>query len=126
MSAWGDFEKLAAERMAAYFGVPALSPLPLDGFPKRFDLVSADRLIVGDAKYLALVGRERTPPAKLMEITGHVWLLERTPAQHRFLVFGNQVEVPRLWLRKYGDIPTPVAFYFLGPDGLISDLRAER
>ncbi len=112
--------------MGAYFGVPALGPLPLDGFPKRFDLVSGDRTIVGDAKYLALVGRERTPPAKLMEITGHVWLLERVPAQHRFLVFGNQVEVPRLWLRKYGGIPTPVEFYFLGADGQVLDLRDER
>jgi hypothetical protein len=108
--------------MSAYFGMALAMRAPA-GFPKRFDLVSADDTIVGDAKYLALVGRERTPPAKLMEITGHVWLLERVQAQRRFLVFGNQIEVAQLWLRKYGRIQTPVEFYFLSADGQVGNLR---
>lgn len=33
-----------------------------------------------------------------MEIAGHVWLLERTTAQRRFLVFGNQRRVSEWWL----------------------------
>src|SRR5437879_1013887 len=45
-----------------------------------------------------------------MEITGHVWLLQETEAQIRFLVFGNQQEVPELWLRKYGQLKRTVDF----------------
>ena len=119
---WRDFEVLAWESISTYFGMALATRAPA-GFPKKFDLVSADETIVGDAKHLALVGRERTPPAKLMEITGHVWLLELVQAKRRFLVFGNQIEVAQLWLRKYGRIPTPVEFYFLGADGQVVNLR---
>ena len=63
------------------------------------------------------------PPAKLMEITGHVWLLQETEAQIRFLVFGNQQEVPELWLRKYGQLKRTVDFYFLADDGSLSQLK---
>ena len=49
------------------------------------DLVSRDLSVVGDAKYLTLVHRQGVPPAKFMDIAGHVWLLERTLANRRFL-----------------------------------------
>jgi hypothetical protein len=123
VSDWRTFEDFARERMGRYFGV-ALTARPLAGFPKLFDCVSADGATVGDAKCLAMVRRLTTPPAKLAEISAHVWLLEHVPATRRFLVFGNQVEVPRRWLKRYGAIPTPVAFYFLGPDGQVINLRA--
>lgn len=93
------------------------------GIPKRFDMVSPDRQAVGDAKYLTLVQRERIPPAKFMEIAGHVWLLERTQAARTFLVFGNQREVPEAWLKKYGGIAHSVEFYFLSDEGAIQRLK---
>ena len=117
-----EFEKFARERMSRHLGVQLKERSPA-GFPKRFDLVSDDDGIVGDAKYLTLVGGLRQPPAKLMEITGHVWLLEKVAARQRFLVFGNQREVPEMWLRKYGRLPTNVEFYFLEPSGRVIDLR---
>ncbi len=109
--------------MSEYFGVP-LRQMRDAGLPKKFDLVSEDRSIVGDAKYLTLVHRQWDPPAKMMEIAGHVWLLEKTPASRRFLVFGNQIEVANLWLARYGVLATPVEFYFLGPTGKIDRLTA--
>jgi hypothetical protein len=48
-----------------------------------------------------------------MEIAGHVWLLERVPARRRFLIFGNQRQVPELWLKKYQALLPDVEFYFL-------------
>lgn len=120
---WREFEEFAQERMSKHLGVP-LAPKSPKGFPKKFDLVSEDESIVGDAKYLTMVHGQYEPPAKLMEITGHVWLLEKVPARKRFLVFGNQIEVARLWLEKYGKLPTSVEFYFLGDDGRIIPLRA--
>ena len=118
---WQGFQELARAQMGRHFGVP-LSERELPGVPKRLDLVSPDGKIVGDAKYLALVNRQKLPPAKFMEIAGHVWLLEKTRADTLFLVFGNQREVPAWWLKKYGTIVGNVAFYFLQDDGKMEKL----
>ena len=119
---WRDFQDIAQVRMSAYLDIPLEERVP-PGVPKRFDLVSGDFSVVGDAKYLTLVNRVKLPPAKFMEIAGHVWLLERTPAKRRFLVFGNQREVPTWWLKKYGTLVQSVEFYFLSQDGSVERLR---
>lgn len=98
---WKEFEELARKVMTHYFGVKLVEKNP-KGFPKRFDMVSTDENIVGDAKYLTLVHRKKFPPAKMMEIAGHVWLLEKVNAKTRLLVFGNQRSVPEKWLERYG------------------------
>jgi hypothetical protein len=110
-----EFEDLARKVMSQHFGVNLMEKKP-EGFPKRFDLVSVDEKVVGDAKYLKLVHGTKYPPAKMMEITGHVWLLEKVNAETRFLVFGNQRDVPELWLEKYGNYKHNVDFYFLSND----------
>lgn len=109
------FEDLAREVMSTHFGVP-LTPGEVPGVPKRFDLVSPDKDIVGDAKYFTLVRGQRLPPAKFSVIAEHVWLLEKTGAPITFLVFGNDCEVPARWLRRYGTLASGVAFYFLTDD----------
>lgn len=43
------------------------------------------------------VGGQHLPPAKFSIIAGHVWLLEKTGAANKFLVFGNDVEVLKRW-----------------------------
>lgn len=122
---WKEFEDLARRRMGDYLQV-ALAERRLRGFPKRFDMVSRDGKIVGDAKFLTLVQGSKLPPAKFMEIAGHVWLLERTPATRRFLVFGNQRRVAEWWLEKYGRFVEAVEFYFLDDDGLPERLVLDR
>jgi hypothetical protein len=117
-----EFPKLAEVRMGNHFGV-SLTERRIPGFPKKWDLVSEDHTIIGDAKWLSLVNGVSPPPAKLMEITSHVWLLEQTKAQIRFLVFGNQQEVPELWLKKYGHLKRSVDFYFLDADRPLVHLK---
>lgn len=112
ISDWKKFEDFAREIMSQYFGVD-LTERKLKGFPKSFDMVSPDEKIVGDAKFLTLVHRKKLPPAKFMEIAGHVWLLEKVKAKRRFLVFGNQKRVPEWWLEKYGNLVEGVGFYFI-------------
>jgi hypothetical protein len=112
------FEKLARTVMSDHFGVP-LAPGEVPNVPKRFDLVSPDKDIVGDAKYFTLVRGQRLPPAKFSIIAEHVWLLEKTGAQNTFLVFGNDRQVPALWLRRYSNLASNVAFYFLTDDGVL-------
>jgi len=119
---WREFETFARRHMSTYLGMPLAERQP-EGFPKRFDYVSPDGTIVGDAKYLTLVRGRKMPPAKFMEIAGHVWLLERTLAIRRFLVFGNQRRVPEWWLEKYGSFVETVEFYFLSLDGKLDKLR---
>jgi hypothetical protein len=111
-----DFEKLARSVMSIHFDVPLVAG-EIPGVHKEFDLVSADQNIVGDAKYYTLVHGKRLPPAKFATIAEHVWLLEKTKADHRFLVFGNQRAVPAMWLERYGDLVVDIDFYFLSDDG---------
>jgi hypothetical protein len=117
-----EFEVHARFYMSEHFGVNLIE-CKLAGMPKRFDLVSEDSTVVGDAKYLTLVGGVKLPPAKFMEIAGHVWLLERTPANRRFLVFGNQKRVVEWWLEKYGSFVETVEFYFLSESGQLEQLK---
>ncbi|MFO0969518.1 MAG: hypothetical protein U0793_28505 [Gemmataceae bacterium] len=119
--AWKAFEDLARSKMSHHFNI-ALAEREIPGFPKRFDMVSEDRAVVGDAKFLTLVHKKRRPSAKFMEIAGHVWLLERLDAKTRFLVFGNQRAVIELWLQRYGGLVQTVSFYFLAPDGTLDRL----
>ena len=108
--------------MSQYFGRQLRERNP-SGFPKKFDMVSANEEIVGDAKFLTLVHREKLPPAKFMEIAGHVWLLEKVNAKRRFLVFGNQKHVPEWWLEKYGNLVHNVEFYFIDNEGNVERLK---
>jgi hypothetical protein len=115
------FEKLAQKVMSDHFGV-LLAPGEVPGVPKKFDLVSPDRKIIGDAKYYTLVQGERLPPAKFSIIAEHVWLLEKTGASVPFLVFGNDRKVPELWLERYGNLASSVTFYFLTDSGVLEHL----
>jgi len=119
---WKAFESLAREQMSKHLGV-TLVERQLQGGPKKFDMVSAAGTVVGDAKCLTLVRGQHLPPAKFMEIAGHMWLLERTTARRRFLVFGNQRRVSEWWLEKCGGVVGGVEFYFLADDGTLDQLR---
>jgi len=116
------FETLAREKFSALFGV-RLAPGSLPGVRKEWDLVSADGSIVGDAKYYSLVHGTSLPPAKFATIAEHVWLLEKTTAAIKLLVFGNQIEVPKLWLEKYGNLISEMRFYFMDDNGNITRLK---
>jgi len=119
---WREFQALAQKVMSQHFGVFLTEASP-PGFPKKFDMVSDDAALVGDAKYLTLVHGTKLPPAKFMEIAGHVWLLEKIPAKKRFLVFGNQRRVPEGWLEKYAGLVQTVEFYFLDDDGKVEKIH---
>jgi hypothetical protein len=79
-------------------------------------MTSLDRDIVGDAKYFPRVWEQQLLPFLFSIITEHVWLLEQTGASFPFLVFGNDRQVPALWLEQYGELVENVAFYFLHDD----------
>lgn len=115
------FEKLAQRAMSDHYGT-ALAPASVAGVPKIFDLVSDDHRIVGDAKFYTLVQGERLPPAKFSIVAEHVWLLEKTNCERRFLVFGNDRRVPERWLQRYGALASAVEFYFLDGDGKLHAL----
>ena len=102
--------------MSEHFSI-SLTSGEVPGVPKKFDMVSKEYSIVGDAKYYTLVGGKRLPPAKFSVIAEYVWLLEKTAAPTTFLVFGNQRDVPILWLELYGTLVSTVDFYFLTDDG---------
>jgi len=121
---WKEFEKMARRAMSQYFGVVLAEKNP-KGFPKRFDMVSPNEDVVGDAKFLTLVHRTKTPPAKMMEICGHVWLLEKVDAKIRFLAFGNQRSVPEIWLKKYGSLVQNIEFYFIDAQGKVEKINKE-
>jgi hypothetical protein len=117
-----QFEELARQVFNQYFGV-SLNEGQVPGVPKLFDFVSPDGSIVGDAKYFTLVGGHRLPPAKFSVIAEHVWPLEKTNAKNKFLVFGNDQEVPVRWLARFGRLCGKVKIYFLSDDGSLENLN---
>jgi hypothetical protein len=116
------FEALAGRVLGERYRM-SLAPGVVAGIRKRFDFVSADAQIVGDAKYYTLVGGERLPPAKFATIAEHVWLLEKTHAPTQLLVFGNDREVPLRWLERYGPLAGSVQFFFLSDEGHLEVLQ---
>ncbi|MGQ4834406.1 MAG: DUF7662 domain-containing protein [Candidatus Asgardarchaeia archaeon] len=118
------FEEQARRIMADFFQTD-LAPRKKKSWPKMFDLVSSDYRIVGDAKFLSLVRGVRIPPAKFATIAEHVWFLEKIDADLKFLVFGNDENVPREWLKRYGYLVDGVKFYFIDKNGIVKELEKE-
>ena len=106
-----QFEAKAREVLSKHYGTKLRPGLLLD-IAKLFDFVSKDQTIVGDAKFLS-AGKKRFQPAKFSAISEVVWLLEKIPAEHKFIVFGSSVEVPEIWLSRYGPLLLDITFYFL-------------
>jgi len=106
-----QFESLARVALSELYKT-ALFPGKISGVPKLFDMVSEDRTIVGDAKYLTMVRGQYLPPAKFSVIAEHVWLLEKTGAKEKFLVFGNDRRVPEEWLKRYKELAIDIKFFF--------------
>jgi hypothetical protein len=115
------FERLARHVLSDHYAVD-LTPGSVPGVAKRFNFMSPDRRVVGDAKYFSLVGGLGLPPAKFSIIAEHVWLLEKTSALTTFLVFGNDRAVPQRWLARYGGLASSVAFFFVYDDGTLEHL----
>lgn len=107
-----DFENMAREVMSEHFN-KELFEGEIKDVPKLFDLVSQDQKIVGDAKYFTMIRGVAIPPAKFATIAEYVWLLEKTNAERKFLVFGKDRQVPEKWLKRYGHLAENVEFYFL-------------
>ena len=107
-----QFEEIARSIMSNHFS-KELFPQKIENVLKLFDLVSSDRTIVGDAKYLTMVRGVAIPPAKFATIAEYVWLLEKTSAKKKFLVFGKDKRVPIEWLKRYGNLVSDVDFYFI-------------
>ncbi len=122
-TSWMEFEDTAREIMSKYFNT-ALTSAEVPEIPKKFDMVSEDKKIVGDAKHLTMVRDVAIPPAKFSMIAEHVWLLEKTKAEKKFLVFGNDRRVPIKWLEKYGHlVEEDISFFFINDNGGLEDLR---
>lgn len=115
------FEELARQVMSQEFDTE-LTPGRVNGVHKQFDLISEDQKIIGDAKYYTAVNGTRLPPAKFATIAEYLWLLEKTTAERRFLIFGNDRRVPEWWLERYGNLAS-VAFYYLSDDGALEKLN---
>ncbi len=113
-----QFQDLARQVMSKHYGV-ALAHRQLPGIPKLFDLVSADGRIVGNAVYYPLNGYKRFAVPQSSIISEHVWLLEKTQAPHRFLVFANDRVAPVQWLERYGTLASAITFFFLTDRGAV-------
>lgn len=117
-----QFERFARRRLAGELGM-FLTERQVAGVPKRFDFVSPDGSVVGDAKYYTLVRGKKLPPAKFSVIAEHAWLLEKTEADQRFLLFGNDIRVPQMWLERYAALADGTSFLFLSDEGQLRHIH---
>ncbi|MHA1150721.1 MAG: DUF7662 domain-containing protein [Promethearchaeota archaeon] len=125
---WHFFQQWAKEIMEKYFSDKfkqniSFAEKSIDKVPKKFDYVSQDGQIVGDAKFYAMVKDRNIAPAKMSGIAEYVWFLEKLPLKkEKFLVFGNDIHVPKEWLRKYAGLLNNINFYFVNLVGKIVKL----
>jgi len=105
-----QFEKFAGKVFSKKFGIKLYNNKLVKKVDKKFDMVSSNGKFVGDAKYLSMVEGNKLPPAKFSGIAEFVRLLEKSDASRKFLVFGNQIEVPQEWLKKWGKLVKKVEF----------------
>lgn len=87
----------------------------LNGVMFEFDLVSDDGEIIGDAKFLKNI---KIPAAKWDNISHYIWLLEHSRAKIKFMVFGNDREVPERYLKRFEPLTGDVEFYFFSNERL--------
>jgi hypothetical protein len=116
-----EFKELARARMSEHFDTP-LERGWVGEVHKEFDFVAPYGRLVGHALYPRRVRGTRWPPAKGATIAEHVWLLEKTGAPETFLVFGNDRQVPVMWLERHGNLVSRVRFFFLSDDGELEEL----
>lgn len=90
--------------------------------PKSFNLVSADQTIVGHAEQFTLARDREFPQARFSTIAEIIWLLEKVNALHRFMVFGEEQDVPDIWIKKFGHLVRGVDLYFITGLGEIRKL----
>lgn len=107
-----DFEVRARPIVERYFNVQLFERAVKisENFTKKFDLVSEDEEWIGDMKYYRMIP---TPAAKYSTIAEYVWLLQRTKAKHKFIVFGNSEELPKKWYNKHHELLDDVEFWFI-------------
>ncbi len=115
------FEELARRVLTEHYGV--LFPRgSVSGVRKQFDFVSPDYQVVGHALYFPRVEGLGLPPAKFSIVGEHLWLLDKTGAPTRFLVFGEDRELPLRWFERYGNLAPTVTFFFLSDRGALNTL----
>ncbi|MEM2045456.1 MAG: hypothetical protein QXO20_04670 [Candidatus Bathyarchaeia archaeon] len=120
------FEALAAEALSRLFGVrlyrEVRMKVRLKGgveLTQVFDLASADGSVVGEVMYFAAGG---APWARFPAIAGRLWILEKVEAKAKFIAFGGDARVPRLWFERYGRLAGDVGLYYVGEDGRVEAL----
>ena len=110
---WQSFEERARRYFSGLWGVELRArDVTVGSGRKRFDLVSADQQIVGDAKSFS---DARGASGKLSGIAEYVLFLQAVPARRRFLVFERRV-VATEFLRRWRGVVTGVDFYLLEGD----------
>ena len=118
-------EAHARRILSGHLGPLAAAELQLrDGIAAPFDLVSADEAVVGKVIRVGEGGQARaTAWARISE---WVWLLQQAPrAVHRLVVFVDEADLARAWLKRFGSLCEGVDFY-LAADGRLQDLRTGR
>lgn len=112
------FEAAAAAKLSQYYGVKLFMEVKMR-VPLRnggslthvFSLASEDGSIVGEVMCLTA---GKTPTSRFPAISQRAWLLSEANVREKFIAFGGDPTVPRLWLEKFRPLVKDVKFYFVG------------
>jgi hypothetical protein len=113
---WRSFERYARQYFSNLWTTELTerSVSVADAVSWRFDLVSADHQLVGDAKWLKNIA---VPAAKWQAIAEYIWLLQKVKAKCVFIVFGQDAQVAERYLQRVRPLTAPVQFYYLDGNG---------
>lgn len=116
-----DFENEVLNVMSDFYSKELVTD-QYPGLPKSSVMMSYDKEIIGYAQYLTMDSDKDMQSSKFSAISELVWLMEKTAALNKFLVFGNDRRVPEDWLKRYGHLVYDVDFFYYSHE----DDRLER
>jgi hypothetical protein len=111
-----EYERLAAAAAGHHFGIPFQKSVPVV-VPKMFSLVSAGGEVIGETVYFSPSESENQIRIRFSLITENVWLLEKTKARRKFLIFNSHRDVLLDWLGRFGHLVNLIEFYLLNENG---------
>ncbi len=111
-----SFREMARNIFSQRFGI-ILSSGEISGIKQEFDFISPTAEILGHSFYFSPQKGFHLPLAKFAVVSELIWIMEMTPAQHKFIVFGYDIEIPVRWLNRFGSLTHQIDFYFLSDDG---------
>ena len=125
-SNWQKFENMARNAIEGEIGcILNGGKISITGKIKRFDLLNADKRIVGDIKHYSMTAGGNNPSAKFSTLNEYAWLMQRLEQYQKqkwrkIFVIGEDPTVVKIYASTYGAWLDDIEIYFCDAKGRLA------